>query len=122
MMKNIRSYLPVYFVVAVVLFSATVLGRTTRSNTISVTVTNSSQKEIRHLFVAAGDPNNWGPDRLTSAISTNGSFTLNDVSCDGEGVQVIAEDQNGCFYYTNVSCGGNGTVTITDSSPADCGN
>jgi hypothetical protein len=96
-------------------------ARTT--NAISITVENNSQREIRHLYLAQGSPDNWGPDQLGGAtIATNGSFALNNVSCDGSSVRVIAEDQNGCFYYNNVSCSGSGTWTITDSAVPDCGN
>ena len=73
----------------------------------NVTITNSSQKDIRHVYVAVGSPDNWGPDRgsiqqspLAALLPSTG------ISCDGSTVRVIAEDQNGCFYYNNVSCDG----------------
>jgi hypothetical protein len=104
------------------LLSANVFGRSTpTSNSINVTITNSSQKDIKHVYVAVGSPDNWGPDCLNSAITTGGSFTVNGIACDGSTVRVIAEDQNGCFYYNNVSCDGNATWTISDNSTADCG-
>lgn len=129
MMKSILvlrrpRYLPVCLVAVVALLSVTVWARTTLTGTtatINITVTNNSQKEIRHLYVAAGDPNNWGPDRLNSGISSGSSFTVSGVACDSSSIRVIAEDQNGCFYYNTVSCDANVTWTITDSSTADCG-
>jgi len=119
---SIGRYLPVCLLVAVVLLSVNVFGSSTpTNNSINVTITNSSQKDIRHLYVAVGSPDNWGPDLLNSAITSGGSFTVSGIACDGSAVRVIAEDQNGCFYYDNVSCDGNATWTISDSSTADCG-
>jgi hypothetical protein len=91
------------------------------SNTISVTITNHSSREIRHVYIAAGDPNNWGPDQLHGAIPAGGSATLSDVSCDASSVRVIAEDNNGCFVYYNAACDANQTWEITDAASPDCG-
>ena len=119
---SIGRYLPACLLVAVVLLSATVFGSNIpTNNSINVTITNSSQKDIRHVYVAVGNPDNWGPDLLNSAITSGGSFTVSGIACDGSTVRVIAEDQNGCFYYDSVSCDGNGTWTISDNSTADCG-
>lgn len=118
-----KRYIPAFFLVAVALISATAFARAARTATgINITVTNSSQKEIRQLYVAVGDPNNWGDDLLqSSSITPGNSHTVNNVTCAGSSVKVIAEDQNGCFYYNTVSCDGNATWTITESSTADCG-
>jgi len=91
------------------------------SNTISVTITNHSNREIRHVYVAAGDPNNWGPDQLHGSIPAGGSATLSDVGCDASSVRVIAEDNNGCFVYYNAACNANQTWEITDATAPDCG-
>ena len=91
------------------------------SNTISVTITNHSSREIRHVYVAAGDPNNWGPDQLHGAIPAGGSATLSNVGCDASSVRVIAEDNNGCFVYYNAACDANQTWEITDATAPDCG-
>ena len=91
------------------------------SNTISVTITNHSNREIRHVYVAAGDPNNWGPDQLHGAIPAGGSATLSNVGCDASSVRVIAEDNNGCFVYYNAACDANQTWEITDATAPDCG-
>jgi len=89
--------------------------------TINVTINNNSQKDIRHVYLAAGDPNNWSADQLNgSSISAGSSYTLS-VSCDGANIRVIAEDQDGCFFYRTVSCGENATWTITSDAPRDCG-
>lgn len=100
--------------------SLAVAART--SNTISVTVTNHSSRDIRHVYLAVGDPNNWGPDQLHgSSIPSGGSVTLGDVGCDGASVRVIAEDNNGCFVYYNAACDANQTWEITDATTPDCG-
>jgi hypothetical protein len=91
------------------------------SNTISVTITNHSNREIRHVYVAAGDPNNWGPDQLHGSIPSGGSATVSDVGCDASSVRVIAEDNNGCFVYYNAACDANQTWEITDGTAPDCG-
>jgi hypothetical protein len=90
--------------------------------TISDTINNNSQRNIRHVYLAAGDPNNWSADQLNgSSIMAGSSSTLSAVSCDGASIRVIAEDQDGCFFYRTVSCGENATWTITNDAPRDCG-
>lgn len=100
----------------------TLLARARTTATISVTINNNSQRELRHVYLAAGDPNNWTADQLNgSAISAGSSYTLSGLACDGTSIRVIAEDQDGCFFYSTVSCGENGTWTITSDTPRDCG-
>jgi hypothetical protein len=92
--------------------------------TTAITIVNNSGREIRHVFLSPPDQNSWGPDQLVnSVISPNGgSFTINNVSCSGSTIKVIAEDQEGCFIYQVVSCSENATWTITNDSTRDCGN
>lgn len=106
--------------IAVVAFTLVAVART--SNTISITVQNSSHRDIHHLYLAAGDPNNWGPDQLHGSIISQGqSYVLSDVACGGGTIRVIAEDQNGCFVYFNASCDANQNWEITDGTAPDCG-
>lgn len=87
----------------------------------SITIRNNSQREIRHLYVAVGDPNNWSSDQLNgSNVPAGSSYVLNDVSCGAAAVRLIAEDQNGCFMYYNASCDANQTWEITDNTVVDC--
>jgi len=88
-----------------------------------ITIVNNSTREIHHVYLSAPDQNNWGPDQLVqSVISPNGgSFTINNVSCNGSTIKVIAEDQDGCFSYQVVSCSG-ATWTISNDTARDCGN
>src|SRR6476646_5433264 len=71
---------------------------------------------------AAANQDNWGPDQLNGSIPPGGgSFTLDNISCSGSGVKIIAEDQNGCFLYQVVACNDNVTWTITNDTVPDCG-
>ena len=92
--------------------------------TTAITITNNSNREIRHVFLSAPDQNNWGPDQLgNSVIAANGgSVTLSNVSCAGSSIKVIAEDSEGCFTYQVVTCSENASWTITNESARDCGN
>ena len=89
----------------------------------SITIANNSSREIRHVYLAAANGDNWGADQLNGAIAAGGgSLTLDNVSCSGAGVKVIAEDQNGCFLYYVVACNDTATWTITNDAVPDCGN
>ncbi len=91
---------------------------------MTITVTNNSSHEVYHLYLSPVDRNNWGPDLMDGVVLTTGqTFTINDVSCSGNEIKIIAEDKTGCFLYGIVGCGQTATTwTITDQMPADCGN
>lgn len=120
-----RNHVPVLLTTAIVLVAVVALavhGSVRSANTISITVHNGTQRSIQRLYLAPGDPDNWGPDQLNgSAISAGSSYTLSGLSCDGASNRVIAEDQNGCFSYFTVSCSQNATWAITSDTPVDCG-
>jgi hypothetical protein len=90
----------------------------------AITIVNNSSREVRHLYLSAPDSNNWGSDQLVNSViaPNGGSFTINNVSCGGSSIKVIAEDQDGCFSYQVVSCSENATWTITSGTTRDCGN
>ena len=92
--------------------------------TTAITIVNNSGREIRHLYLSPPDQNNWGSDQLGSSViaANGGSFTINNVSCGGSSIKVIAEDQEGCFSYQVVSCSENSSWTITNTTARDCGN
>src|SRR2546426_7152179 len=50
----------------------TLLANAGRQATINITINNNSQREIRHLYLAAGDPNNCGPDQLNGSTISSG--------------------------------------------------
>ena len=109
--------------VCMALGGMTLLAAARTPGSINLTINNNSQREIRHFYLAVGDPNNWGPDQLGgTAISSGGSFTLNGVSCDASSIRLIAEDRDGCFLYKTVSCADQATWDITNSDIPDCGN
>ena len=94
-----------------------------RTVATSVTITNNSSLAIRHVYVSATNQDNWSADQLNGSIPpAGGSFTLDNVSCSGNGVKIIAEDQNGCFLYQVVACNESVTWTLTNESARDCGN
>lgn len=121
--RTLLSILAITVVAGAAVSATSVLSRSRGTTAISITVSNHSQREIRHVYLAAGDPNNWGSDQLNgSSIAPGGSETLTNVSCGGSSIRVIAEDQNGCFVYYNASCDGNQNWEINDSTAPDCGN
>jgi hypothetical protein len=93
------------------------------NSAIGITVNNNSAREIRHIYLAPGNPDNWGPDQMGgSTIPSGNSFTLSNVTCSGANTNIIAEDDNGCFYYSSVACDGNAVWTIASDAVPDCGN
>lgn len=111
-------------VCAGIMVCAPLLSTAAHVPTTSITITNNSGREIRHVYLSAPDQNNWGSDQLgTLVISANGgSVTISNVSCGGASIKVIAEDQEGCFSYQVVSCSEGATWTITNDTARDCGN
>jgi hypothetical protein len=104
-------------VVAIPLFSCA----QTRTAT-NITINNSSNWEIKHVYLSSTDQDNWGADQLNGAtIGSGQSSTLNNVTCDGSDIKVISEDQNGCFLSTVVSCASDSTWTINNTATPDCG-
>ena len=91
---------------------------------MTITVTNNSSREIYHLYLSPVDRNQWGPDILNGTIvGTGQSFNVNEVTCEGNEIKIIAEDKAGCFIYGTLGCGQSATTwTITNDMPADCGN
>lgn len=91
---------------------------------MSITVTNNSGRDMHHLYLSPVDREAWGPDLLNETVLRSGqSFTINDVTCPGLEIKVIAEDREGCFAYGVVSCSQASTGwTLTSDTPKDCGN
>jgi len=88
---------------------------------LAITVVNNSAQEIRRLYLAPANSDNWGPDQLgQSPISPGASRTLN-VSWDQSTVKLVGEDQDGCFLSATIEATSDATWTITSSSARDCG-
>ena len=90
----------------------------------TITVTNSSSREIDHLYTSPTDRNEWSADQLSegSTLQTGESFTLTNVISENDQIKVIAEDKEGCFLYSVMSCQEASTWTINNTTPRDCGN
>ena len=89
----------------------------------AITVVNNSDRELIHIYLAHADRDDWGANQLGNAtIPTGQSFTVTNVSCDQAQIKVVAEDRNGCFLTAVVACGSAATWTVTNDTPADCGN
>lgn len=117
-----RSLLLFIAIAGIALAGTAILTMARTTAGINITVRNGSQREIRHVYLAAGNPDNWGPDQLHgSTIPSSGSYVVSDVTCSGATIRVIAEDQNGCFVYYNASCDADQTWQITDATAPDCG-
>jgi len=120
---NSRNVLRLTIILAVVisLLSALPLRSSAHSQT-TVTITNNSSWEIRHIYLSPVDNNNWGPDQLNNGlIAAGGSFSLT-VTSDQAQVKVITEDQDGCFLYQTIDCTGSAAAwTITSDLTPDCG-
>jgi hypothetical protein len=111
------------FVILSGLFACLPLLSDAHSAATQVTIANNSSLAIRHVYLSATNQDNWSADQLNGSIPPGGgSYTLDNASCSGNGVKVIAEDENGCFLYQVVACNENVTWTITNEAARDCGN
>jgi hypothetical protein len=105
------------------MFACLPLFSNAHANATRITITNNSSRDIRHVYLSPSNQDNWGPDQVNGSIPPGGgSVTLDNVSCAGADIKVIAEDQNGCFLYQVVACNNNVTWTITNDAVPDCGN
>lgn len=92
---------------------------------MTIAVTNNSSRDIYHLYLSPVDHDAWGPDLVAEGtiVKPGQTFNINDASCAGNEIKVIAEDRQGCFVYGVIGCAQASTGwTITDATPPDCGN
>ena len=88
---------------------------------VTLTIVNSSSKDVLHIYVAPANSDNWGADQLNnSAIAPGVSRTLN-INWDQPTLKLVGEDQDGCFMTTTVETSSSHTWTITNSTARDCG-
>jgi len=117
-MKNLRISL----LVLVAFICAGSLTSFASAPSVTITVTNNSSRDIRHLYLSPVNNDNWGPDQLgNSAIGSGGSRQLN-VSWEEATVKLVAEDQDGCFLSTTVAASGESAWTIDNNTSRNCGN
>ena len=124
-MKNSRRKIKVRNLIAMIAalcaLTTPLLSRA-QSQTVSITVVNNSTREIRHVYLSHVNADDWSGDQLSAAsIQPGQSYALQNVSCDQGQIKVIGEDKDGCFVSGVVSCGSDATWTITNDTPADCG-
>ncbi len=124
-----RSALLVALICALVgipaLSSAASAGVSSAQPMMAIAVTNNSSRDIYHIYLTPVEQDAWGPDLFTegTVLRTGQTFTINDVSCGGNEIKVIAEDRQGCFVYGVIGCAqATNNWTITDATPPDCGN
>jgi len=87
----------------------------------TVTVTNQSDWEIRHFYLASVDTTEWGPDQLGDAVIRKGaSFKLTDVPCDSYDVRIVDEDDDECVIAEVDICGGSESWDITSKDLLRC--
>lgn len=113
-----------FIIICVALLAVAVSPFLSRARTIStsVNIVNNSNGEIRNLYSSHVDSDDWSADVLGDVTIASGqSFQVSDISCDGQQVKLIAEDQDGCFVSTVVTCGQSSTWTISNDSARDCG-
>lgn len=96
-------------------------ARTTSTST-SVNIVNNSSREIRNVYSSHVDSDDWSADLLgEGSIAAGQSSTVSNVSCDGQQLKMIAEDQDGCFLTLVITCGETSTWTIVNDTARDCG-
>jgi len=95
-----------------------------RANGVSIKVVNSSSRTIRNLYLAHVNADDWGDNQLAngSTIAAGDTFTIANLTWDQDQAKIVAEDQEGCFLIGVVAVAEGSTWTITNTTPADCGN
>jgi hypothetical protein len=92
-----------------------------RTNSTSVNFVNNTSRLVRAVYTSHVGADDWSGNILGSAVTAGQSVALNNISCDGDQIQLIAEDQDGCFIRTIITCGSSSTWTINDDTARDCG-
>jgi hypothetical protein len=128
-MKSLLDELPnfkIYFRVLLLAAALCTLAALTPHSratapSLTISVVNNSQLEIRHVYLSPADTNNWGSDQLNETAIGAGATRNLQVSWDQSTVKIVAEDQDGCFLDTTVEATGSPVWTITSETPRDCG-
>jgi hypothetical protein len=119
-LRNPRSV--VIICVALIAFASLPLLTSARATSTSVNIINNSSREIRNVYWSHVDADDWSADLLSEGgIAAGQSYNLANVTCDGQQVKIIAEDQDGCFSSTVITCGQSSSWTITNDTARDCG-
>jgi hypothetical protein len=120
LLSDTRIYPFLIFVAVVSLVCALAPLSRASAGAVTITVVNNSQKEIRNLYLASANSDNWGDNQLSAAIAVGASRTIN-ADWSESSVKVVAEDEDGCFLTTTLDAAGTPSWTITSDTPRDCG-
>jgi hypothetical protein len=92
------------------------------ADTSVIHITNKSDWEIHHFFLAPSESDKWGPDQLgTNTIAPNGGkFELHKVPCDTFDVKLVDEDGDECVVESVDICGSKEGWVITSKDLLAC--
>lgn len=85
-------------------------------------ITNKSDWEIHHFFLAPSESDKWGPDQLGDEVikAGGGSFELHKVPCDTFDVKLVDEDGDECVVESVDICGSKQGWVITSKDLIAC--
>jgi hypothetical protein len=117
------AILSAILIVAFYLLTTTPRAAAVSPDTASISVTNESGRGIRFVYSTAVSSDAWSDNLLPSeSILQNGqTATLNNVTCSGSEVRLIAEDMDGCFLSTVVACANGSSWNIDSDTLPQCG-
>ena len=92
------------------------------ADTSVIHITNKSDWEIHHFFLAPSESDKWGPDQLgQNTIEPNGgTFELHKVPCDTFDVKLVDEDGDECVVESVDICGSKEGWVITSKDLIAC--
>ena len=118
--RNPRSL--IIICVALMAFASLPFLSLARAASTSVHIVNDSGKEIRNVYTSHVNSDDWSANLLGDGpIAAGQSFDLSNISCDGQQIKLIAEDQDGCFLSAVINCNQSSSWTITNDTARDCG-
>jgi len=104
------------FVILCLLIVATAAAALARQ----LTVINSSDYVMHHLYVSPSKSRNWGPDQLGKETSGRAErFTVRNIPDDTYDLKIVDEDEDECIVE-NVEVSGTMTWTLTDTVIENC--
>jgi hypothetical protein len=118
-MKSLRILL---MALIAIICTASSLTSLASAPPLTITVTNNSSREIRHLYLSPANNDNWGPDQLNNSSIDSGASRQLNVSWEQSTVKLVAEDQDGCFLSQTVEASGEPAWTIDNNTSRNCGN
>jgi hypothetical protein len=88
----------------------------------SVKIVNKTDYDIHHMFLAAHESDEWGPDQLGKNViaKKTGSFTLTDIPCETYDIQLVDQDGDKCEVANIDICGGSATWQIDNDDLLAC--